>query len=226
MAIFFSKSKNKFISSFFFHVLYLLSLPFSWLHLLALSKFGSVGTIGPCSPSSSNGNKKKKSRQKSPARKQNTVIVLVNNSSSLKENLPAPLVCHPPCPPSVLVKNQNAYPFLKVEVSIFKERMIFGFYNNKEIKKKCCFLLILRLIFDKHSQIKKNRTPFGGCLVINFPLSQEHLYPTFVAFTHPLASFQNGLGCTLLPYPTSQTLLISPNPRQRELCPSPIPVAR
>jgi len=57
---FFLKSKNKLISSFFFVVLYLLSLPFSWLYLLALSHFGSVSTIGPCSPS----HKKKKSCQK------------------------------------------------------------------------------------------------------------------------------------------------------------------
>jgi len=34
------------------NLLYLLSLPFFWLHILALFHFGSVGTIGPCSPSS------------------------------------------------------------------------------------------------------------------------------------------------------------------------------
>jgi len=46
------KSPNKFIVSSFFFQLYLLSLPFSWLRLLALSLFGSIGTIGPCSPCS------------------------------------------------------------------------------------------------------------------------------------------------------------------------------
>jgi len=34
---------------------------------------------------------------------------------------------------------------------------------------------------------------------------------------HPLASLQNGLGCTLLPHHTSPALLTSPTPHQREL---------
>ena len=88
------------------NLLYLLSLPFSWLHLLALSHFGSVGTIGPCSPSwvcvcfgwwcvalfyvpilgSHCHNKKKKfCQKKSPARKKNTVAIPVNNSPHLKK---------------------------------------------------------------------------------------------------------------------------------------------
>jgi len=34
---------------------------------------------------------------------------------------------------------------------------------------------------------------------------------------HPLASFQTGLGCTLLQHPTSPALLTSPTPHQSEL---------
>ena len=40
---------------------------------------------------------------------------------------------------------------------------------------------------------------------------------TFTKPTHPLASFQNGLGCTLLQHPTSHALLTSPAPRERQL---------
>jgi len=40
---------------------------------------------------------------------------------------------------------------------------------------------------------------------------------TFTNPTHPLASFQNGPGCTLLQHPTSPALLTSPTPRQSEL---------
>ena len=39
---------------------------------------------------------------------------------------------------------------------------------------------------------------------------------TFTSPTHPLASFQHGLGCTLLQHPTSHALLTSPTPCQRE----------
>jgi len=42
---------------------------------------------------------------RNPRKKQRkTVIVRVNTLSSLEENLPAPLVCHPHTPPSVLEK--------------------------------------------------------------------------------------------------------------------------
>ena len=44
-----------------------------------------------------------------------------------------------------------------------------------------------------------------------------HLTITPTSPTHPLASFRNGFGCTLLEHPTSQVLLTSPNPRQRKL---------
>jgi len=39
----------------------------------------------------------------------------------------------------------------------------------------------------------------------------------FTSLTHPLASLQNGLGCTLLQHPTSPALLTSPIPCQSEL---------
>ena len=39
---------------------------------------------------------------------------------------------------------------------------------------------------------------------------------TFTSATHPLASFQNGLACTLFQQPTSQALLTSPTNYQRE----------
>jgi len=44
-----------------------------------------------------------------------------------------------------------------------------------------------------------------------------HLSKTTQTPTHPLASLQNGLGCTLLQHPTSPALLTSPTPRQSEL---------
>jgi hypothetical protein len=99
-AFFFLKSKNKSISSSFLFLLYLLSLPFSWLQLLALSPIGSVGTIGFLRVESKG--KKNRKRQYSRQEKKN---VLVNTSRSLKENLPAPLDCHPRTPPLVSVKN-------------------------------------------------------------------------------------------------------------------------
>ena len=39
---------------------------------------------------------------------------------------------------------------------------------------------------------------------------------TFTKPTHPSASFQNGLGCTLLQHPTSHALLTSPTPHESE----------
>ena len=64
-------SRNQKINLFhlrFLFLLYLLSLPLSWLHLVALSYIGSDGTIGPCSPDSVSVHIKKippkKSRQK------------------------------------------------------------------------------------------------------------------------------------------------------------------
>jgi hypothetical protein len=44
-----------------------------------------------------------------------------------------------------------------------------------------------------------------------------HLKKPNKPFTHPLASFQIGIGCTLLQHPTSPALITSPTPRQSEL---------
>ena len=81
-------------------------------------------------------------------------------------------------------------------------------------------------LFDLAIKMPVRHVPLGSASVF---AKDGHLYikhnnhslhtTTFTSPTHPLASLQYGLGCTLLPsqHPTTHSLLISPTPCQREL---------